>query len=81
MGHYQEAAADPEMEAIALANFALAAFETRQDELAVRTARQLLRRCAPPLELWPGLGVVVIVASCLHGAVQCPTHVLQLCCD
>jgi tetratricopeptide (TPR) repeat protein len=45
MKHYQEAADNPDMEAIALANFALAAFETSQDDLAVRTARQLLRRC------------------------------------
>ncbi|KAI8462320.1 MAG: hypothetical protein J3K34DRAFT_527828 [Monoraphidium minutum] len=44
MRHYREAAKDPELESIAGANFALAAFETGEQELAVREARQLLRR-------------------------------------
>jgi tetratricopeptide (TPR) repeat protein len=45
LSSYQEAAKDPEMEAIALANYALASFEVGREEQAVRTARQLLRRC------------------------------------
>lgn len=44
MRHYQEAAEDPEMGSIAGANYALAAFETGRDELAVKAARTLLRR-------------------------------------
>lgn len=46
MRHYQEAAEDPEMGSIAGANYALAAFETGRDDLAVKAARTLLRRWA-----------------------------------
>jgi len=42
--HYKAAAEDPEMESIASANYALAAFEMGADALAVREARLLLRR-------------------------------------
>ena len=44
MASYKEAAEDPEMESIAAANYALAAFETGRTSEAVREARQLLRR-------------------------------------
>lgn len=44
MQHYQAAAEDGEMASIAGANYALAAFETGQDDLAVKAARSLLRR-------------------------------------
>ncbi|GBF94525.1 hypothetical protein Rsub_07059 [Raphidocelis subcapitata] len=44
MAHFREAAEDPELESIAGANYALAAFETGQQELAVKEARLLLRR-------------------------------------
>jgi Tfp pilus assembly protein PilF len=46
MRHYQEAAEDPEMGSIAGANYALAAFETGRNDLAVKAARTLLRRWA-----------------------------------
>jgi tetratricopeptide (TPR) repeat protein len=42
--HYQAAATDEEIGAIAAANYALAAFETGADEVAVKSARQLVRR-------------------------------------
>jgi len=42
---YQQAAEDPEMASIAGANYALAAWETGQDDLAIKAARSLLRRC------------------------------------
>lgn len=42
---YQQAAEDPEMASIAGANYALAAWETGQDDLAIKAARNLLRRC------------------------------------
>lgn len=44
MQHYQAAVDDAEMGSIALANYALAAFETGDDDLAIKSARQLLRR-------------------------------------
>lgn len=44
MQHYKAAAEDEEMGSVAGANYALAAFETGQDELAVKAARTLLRR-------------------------------------
>eukprot|EP00775_Hariotina_reticulata_P006291 gene6291-6527_t len=44
LDHYQAAAIDEEVGAIAAANYALAAFETGADEVAVRSARQLVRR-------------------------------------
>ena len=43
-GSLQAADMDPSMESIALANAALAAFETGDTTEAVRIARQLLRR-------------------------------------
>lgn len=45
MQHYKQAAEDPDMGSIAGANYALAAWETGKDELAVKAARTLLRRC------------------------------------
>lgn len=44
--HYLAAAEDPEIAAIAGANFALASFEVGDTEAALRSARQLLRRSA-----------------------------------
>lgn len=46
MQHYQQAAEDPEMGSIAGANHALAAWETGQDDAAIKAARSLLRRYA-----------------------------------
>lgn len=45
MQHYQQAAEDDELGSIAAANYALAAWETGNDEVAVKAARTLLRRC------------------------------------
>lgn len=45
MQHYEAAADDADVGSIALANYALAAFETGKDELAIKSARTLLRRC------------------------------------
>ena len=42
--HYQAAAGDPEMAAIAAANYALAAFQVADHQEAIKAARQLLRR-------------------------------------
>lgn len=47
MQHYKAAADDADVGTIALANYALAAFETGDGELAIKSARQLLRRCGP----------------------------------
>jgi Tfp pilus assembly protein PilF len=44
MQHYQQAAEGPELGSIAGANYALAAWETGQDDLAIKAARSLLRR-------------------------------------
>jgi Tfp pilus assembly protein PilF len=44
MAHYHAAAADPEMGAIAAANYALAAFQVEDQKEAIKAARQLLRR-------------------------------------
>jgi tetratricopeptide (TPR) repeat protein len=44
MQHYEAAADDADVGSIALANYALAAFETGQDDLAIKSARSLLRR-------------------------------------
>lgn len=44
MQHYKSAADDADVGTIALANYALAAFETGDNDLAIKSARQLLRR-------------------------------------
>ena len=43
------AADDPDLSAIAAANYALASFEVGDTVGAVRSARQLLRRCGMPV--------------------------------
>jgi tetratricopeptide (TPR) repeat protein len=45
MRHYEAAADDADVGSIALANYALAAFEMGDDEAAIKSARTLLRRC------------------------------------
>ena len=44
MADFLEASRTEDMRAIALANYALAAFQTERDDLAITTARKLLRR-------------------------------------
>lgn len=53
MQHYQQAAEDPDMGSIAGANYALAAWETGQDDAAIKAARSLLRRYGREWQLLP----------------------------
>lgn len=59
MQHYQQAAEDPEMGSIAGANYALAAWETGQDDAAIKAARSLLRRYGREWQLLPPSGMLV----------------------
>ncbi len=49
--HYLMAANDPDLSAIAAANYALASFEAGDSDGAVKSARQLLRRCVVSVKL------------------------------
>lgn len=51
MRHYEAAADDADVGSIALANYALAAFETGDNELAMKSARSLLRRDAQFMDM------------------------------
>ncbi|KAL6756497.1 hypothetical protein V8C86DRAFT_66524 [Haematococcus lacustris] len=53
--HFRAAARDPALQSLALANAALAAFQDQQDALAVRVARQVVRRDPEFLDMRAGL--------------------------
>ena len=61
------AAEDSELSAIASANYALASFEVGDTSGAIRSARQLLRRCSPLRLL-----LLLLASSCtVRGVIRC----------
>lgn len=77
LGHYMEASDDPEKEAIALANYALAAFELGRTGEAIREARVLLRRDANFLDARCAL-VAFLWADGQENAAEAEWETLQL---